>query len=515
MVFFCLDCLGQSGDSAYTEFRNSFDVVPLKINTVENEMFPFIAGGKIYFSSSRRKTAGISYSDVNGNDRFYDIFSADKIDSITFSEPVLSKKWSTVFNDASLAFNGRGNSALVSSNQQGYDFVLRSPKEQRNLRLYYSEMKNGNWEDPEMIPFCTGPYSYCNGTFLNENTVVFSSDMHGGYGGMDLYMSEYKDGNWSTPKNLGKEVNSSGNELFPFINRSGTLYFSSERKDGLGGLDIYSIAMKDIDSSKPLHLEAPINSETDDFGIWTDSTGNTGYITSNRKKENQDDIFYFYKIFPVFEKEIIAKTKFCYTFFEESSTLAMDTTGLEYEWDFGGGIKRRGREVNHCFYKSGVYPVQLNVLDRSSGELMYNDLSYDFIVEEPKQLNILCNDTVIEGSGLLLNASTSLIAGYSIKKYYWAFDDGWYAMGAETRHKYFNTGSYNVKLGVLAINDSTGKEGTFYSVKRIYVKAKGKVTGLRIQKNLLLNYNDQKNNDQDINVNIGRFICILTGNEND
>ncbi|HEX8517855.1 MAG TPA: PKD domain-containing protein [Bacteroidia bacterium] len=477
LILVYLSAQSQVKDSLSGEFQDNFEVISLNINTGNNEMQPFLYGKTLYFSSSGRQSTGITYSDPDGQSNFYDVYTSERIDSIRFSKPLYSGKWSTVFNDGTVAFNSENSTVLYSSNQKDFGFLVRSSKVQQNLRLYYSLNNKGKWSKPEMLPFCTGPYSYCSGAFYKNNTVVFASDMPGGKGGMDLYITEYRNHSWSEPKNLGGRINTSGNELFPFVNESGILYFSSERKGGFGGLDIYSLSLEDLDVAVPFLLERPINSPGDDFGVWTDSLGLTGYLSSDRSGEKNDDIFYFYKILPEFKKEIIPQTKFCYTFFEESSTIAADTVGLQYEWDFGSGIKRKGREVDHCFKKPGIYPVQLNVIDRSSGELIYNDLSYDFIVEEPKQLNIISADSVRAGEALLLNSSTSVIAGYSIKKHYWAFDDGWFAIGTDVRHKYFKKGTYNVKLGVLAVNDTTGKESTFYSIKKIVVLEKSKSTG--------------------------------------
>jgi hypothetical protein len=461
-----------------TEFRNRFDVVPLGLNSPANEMCPFISGNTLYFSADRRQASGITYSGKNGEGNFYDVFTAEKTDSVNFSKPSVSGKWSSVFNDGPLCINERGDAALITSNQKSYGFMVKNQEQAQPLKLFYASAKDNKWSAPELIPFCKGPYSYCHGTFCeNAAAVVFASDLPGGFGGMDLYISELINNEWTTPRNLGKKINSAANELFPFVAKNGMLYFSSDKPGGLGGLDLYSIMLKDSSGAEVVPLEAPVNSALDDFGIWTDEEGASGYLSSNRNNGKQDDLFYFYRIMPHFEKEIVAKTRFCYTFFEEASVTASDTSGLEYEWDFGKGEKRKGLEVQHCFDKPGTYPVQLNIIDRSSGELFYNDVSYDFVVEEPKQINIICPDTLEESSPTAIDASTSVIAGYTIKKYYWTFDDGWYSLGMQARHKYLNRGLHKIKLGVLAVNDSTGKEATFYSEKTVIVVKKNKDTG--------------------------------------
>jgi hypothetical protein len=437
-------------------------------------MTPYLSGNTLYFSSSKKHNPGITYEN-NSATELYDIYTATRVDSISFSTVSYSKKWSSISNDGSLQFDKEEKMALMTSNVRSNKHIYKTPHKEEKLKLFYAVKKGKKWSELQMLPFCKDSFSYCHGTFSGNNlTIIFSSDMSGGYGGMDLYLTYFDGKEWSSPKNLGRSVNSEYNEIFPFVNAEGELFFSSDRKGGFGGLDIYqSINV----FSTPDLLEAPINSENDDFGIWTDSTGNNGYLTSNRLSKKTDALFYFYKIFPHFEKEIVAKTSFCYTFFEEASTLAGDTAGLQYEWVFDGKKKYKGREVSHCFDKPGVYPVLLNVVDKSSGELLYNEVSYDFAVEAPKQLNIACTDTISEGNYLCLDASASSLQGYTIKKYFWTLDDGWYAIGPQLRHKYLNKGFYRIKLGVLAVNDTTGKEATFYSVKKIKVQPKNKTTG--------------------------------------
>jgi hypothetical protein len=467
------------GQDSITEFRNRFDVVPLDLNSPSNEMSPFISGKTLYFSADRRQSNGITYSEKNSEGNFYDVYTAEKIDSIHFSKPSFSGKWSSLFNDGPVCINEQGTAVLITSNQKDYSFVLKDPKEKQQLKLFYATSGNKEWSQPELLSFCKGPYSYCHGTFSgNGDAIIFASDLPGGFGGMDLYISERINNEWTVPRNLGKKINSASNELFPFMCKDGMLYFSSDRSGGAGGLDLYSLLLKDSLNSGVQALESPLNSGSDDFGIWVDGEGSSGYLSSNRKDGKQDDLFYFYRILPHFEKEIRPKTRFCYTFYEEASAASADTSGLEYEWDFGKGEKHKGLEVQHCFDKPGTYPVQLNIVDRSSGELFMNDVSYDFVVEEPKQINIICPDTVLEGSATVIDASTSVIAGYTIKKYYWTFDDVWYSLGMQERHKYLNSGLHRVKLGVLAVNDTSGKEATFYSEKKILVvKKKSKDTG--------------------------------------
>ncbi len=127
--------------------------------------------------------------------------------------------------------------------------------------------------------------------------LIFSSDRKGGQGGKDLWVSIRKTKNsaFGRPVNLGKIINTKGDEMFPFLRGDTTLYFSSDGHGGMGGLDIF---VSKIDSSgkwgKPQNLKYPMNSPFDDFGIVFHPTKNFGYLSSNRKGgRGKEDIYYF------------------------------------------------------------------------------------------------------------------------------------------------------------------------------------------------------------------------------
>jgi len=127
-----------------------------------------------------------------------------------------------------------------------------------------------------------------------DQLLYFSSDRPGGFGGTDIYVSKWTNGKWSEPANLGKDVNSKGNELFPFVDEKGNLYFSSDGRAGLGGLDIF-YAQLSADGQQGhvvRNLGEPLNSPQDDFGIVTDGERAAGYFSSNRKHGGADDDVY-------------------------------------------------------------------------------------------------------------------------------------------------------------------------------------------------------------------------------
>jgi peptidoglycan-associated lipoprotein len=126
--------------------------------------------------------------------------------------------------------------------------------------------------------------------------LIFSSDIAGGYGGKDLWMvTKEQKGKWSLPKNLGPAVNTSGDEMFPFLHNDESLYFASNGHIGMGGLDIFkSILDENGTYSNIINLKSPVNSSGDDFGMIIESNGERGYLTSDRDGgKGGDDIYQF------------------------------------------------------------------------------------------------------------------------------------------------------------------------------------------------------------------------------
>lgn len=119
------------------------------------------------------------------------------------------------------------------------------------------------------------------------------------------------DGAWTPPANLGVKVNTAGNEVFPFISSKNLLYFSSDGHDGLGGLDVYETTIRDGKAGRIYNMGLPVNSKSDDFGLYLNEDNKTGYISSNRKNEGMDDDVYFYNVLREVKrgKEVLVITK--------------------------------------------------------------------------------------------------------------------------------------------------------------------------------------------------------------
>ncbi|HTB06216.1 MAG TPA: carboxypeptidase regulatory-like domain-containing protein, partial [Bacteroidia bacterium] len=163
------------------------------------------------------------------------------------------------------------------------------------VKIYYCESNGSGWSTPQPFPFNSDTYSNMDPAISPDGQqLFFSSNMPGGFGGTDIYVSQKTATGWSQPQNLGSEVNTPGNEAFPYMRKDGTLFFASDRHFNYGGLDMFSSVLKGGKWTNVENLGPDINSTTDDFGICFNSNGHTGYFSSNRKGgSGKDDIYSF------------------------------------------------------------------------------------------------------------------------------------------------------------------------------------------------------------------------------
>lgn len=166
------------------------------------------------------------------------------------------------------------------------------------IEIYKSKSTNGKrWQEPQLLSINnSSQYSILHPAISPDSKfLVFASDQPGGYGGYDLYISEIKeDGTLSSPINLGNKINTDENDLFPVFNSFGDLYFSSKGHLGFGGLDIYVSEYRNGVFDTPIHLDAPINSSFDDYSILFIESKKSGYFCSDREGgKGADDIYYF------------------------------------------------------------------------------------------------------------------------------------------------------------------------------------------------------------------------------
>jgi outer membrane protein OmpA-like peptidoglycan-associated protein/tetratricopeptide (TPR) repeat protein len=198
------------------------------------------------------------------------------------------------YHEGPAAFFKDGQRVIFTRNNFLNGKARKSSDGINKLKLYIANAEKNGWGDLAELPFNSDEYSTGHPALSpDEKLLFFASDMPGGYGGTDIYVSRLDGENWSAPINLGNEVNTKGNEMFPFIDEKGNMYFSSDGQPGLGDLDIFFVQVDGVTPrGRVLNIGSPINSSKDDFGIVTDGLRQTGYFSSNRKRGGDDDDIY-------------------------------------------------------------------------------------------------------------------------------------------------------------------------------------------------------------------------------
>lgn len=417
--------------------------IPLsKINTKDGEYSPFKFKDRFYFVSDRENDFAVIYYDESNSHQFSDLYKATIIDTLRFKKPTsISSQIKTKFYIGPSCETNDGFYCTVNNAA-----LVRSKRKLPLQINFLGKDEKNKLRKPVKISFGLNDTISCAQPSVWADTLMFfASDLYGSTGKIDLFYSIKKNGEWQKPISCGNKVNTEYNELFPFFTNN-TLYFASDRPNGYGGLDVYQINIFE-ENPKVKLLSNPINSKADDFGVYIDSLETSGYFSSNRT--GNDDIYYFNTIVPSFDNCIEMKSNnYCFTFYEEASMDTKDTTAMEYEWSFGDGGKKRGLEVSHCYDGEGKFLVELNVVDKTTGQVFFNEVNYEFEIKNIVQIYIYAPDTAKTGTEILFDPSYTNIDSLEIKKYYWDFGDGAYSFEEKPMHVYAKEGTYTVKLGL-------------------------------------------------------------------
>ena len=274
--------------------RTVVNPMPL-LNSEDYDFSPVFADKKneeIYFTSTRQGSAGAAVSDVTGMN-FSDIYESKRDKKGKWSEPVVLNE--TVNSPAS-----EGASCL--NKRKNIIYFTRCGVQEKGVMgcsLMWAKKAGQKWGEPELIPITEDTFTVGHPAIsADDNVLVFASNMPGGQGGKDLWYITYdsKAKKWSEPTNLGSEINTPGDEMFPFIRDNGELYFASDGHPGMGGLDLFKAASTGVNQWGGVeNLKAPMNSEANDFGIVFEEGQDRGFFTTSREGgKGGDDIWEFY-----------------------------------------------------------------------------------------------------------------------------------------------------------------------------------------------------------------------------
>jgi len=270
----------------------SYKVEELKdLNSRESDFSPTYGRddfGVVFFTSSREDASGTKTHGATGQG-FTDIFES-RIDK--------KSKWSTpVPLDVINSEAEEGTPFITDDFKEIYFTRCEAGKrEQKGCVIMLSKRTGDQWSEPKNIGILSDSLVAAHPALSPDGTsLYFVSDIPGGSGGKDIWMvNRTASGDaWSKPRNLGPDINTPGNELFPYVRKDGTLYFSSDGQIGMGGLDIFKAVPQPDGSWIVTNMKPPINSFSDDFGIAFEGDVERGMFSSTRKGRGNDELYSF------------------------------------------------------------------------------------------------------------------------------------------------------------------------------------------------------------------------------
>ncbi|HZK94895.1 MAG TPA: OmpA family protein [Prolixibacteraceae bacterium] len=285
--------------------QSSVKVSEIRSNTIRSDFGPAVIGDSIYFSSFRDEVIDKSDKELKEKE-FYDLYKAaiDVYGNVVSDRQPL-EEFITRFHDGPVSWCAKTGELFVTQSNYVHPLVKYQPfrSEEIKLRIVVAKKIKDKWIVVEEFPFNNPAYSVGHPAISTSgDTLVFTSDMPGGFGSTDLYLSTRKNGKWSTPVNMGSQVNTSGKDEFPFLTGNSFqprfLVFASTGHNSMGGFDLFYKKLNDS-NGEVFQFPTPINSTSDDFAMTLPEHVEYGYMTSNRSGTGSDDI---YKI--TFDKDI-------------------------------------------------------------------------------------------------------------------------------------------------------------------------------------------------------------------
>jgi len=285
-----------------------FTITNLTTNSKYSDYSSTIKGDTLVFASARPRTMGNQIYARTGQP-FTNLYYAVKQADGSYSKAELySKNTFSIFHEASPVFTKDGNTMYYTQNE------VKENNQKRVVnglyKIYKSVRQQGKWKNLGVQDIFAKDSARVAHPALSPDgkTLYFASDARGTFGQSDLFkVTINEDGSYTAPENLGNTINTEGRESYPFVTQDNILLFASDGHPGQGGFDLFALDLSQK-GALPVHLNAPLNSAFDDFGLSWDRTTNNGVFTSNRPEgQGDDDLYVFTNTNPFFEFDYNAR----------------------------------------------------------------------------------------------------------------------------------------------------------------------------------------------------------------
>ena len=270
-----------------------------KFNSRRSEFSPMLYGEKydqLYFASTRTpKGGGKDKEDTNNaitGQRNNDFYLVKQDENGAWMTPVeLEDEVNTEFDEGTPSFSKDGNTMY-------YTYCAQDPEGNRTSEIYVSTRSSAKWGKGTRVSLVKDSVTALGHPSISPDGkyLYFVSDVVGGHGGKDIFRARVAGNEFGPMENLGTEINTPGDEMFPYVRDSVTLYFASDGHPGMGGLDLFKATMDSTGRWNVENMKAPINSASDDFGITFAGNREIGFFSSNRNDARGFDHLYSFEL---------------------------------------------------------------------------------------------------------------------------------------------------------------------------------------------------------------------------
>lgn len=417
---------------------------------------PVLKDSTLVFCSIRQESGAIRVVSESTDNPLADLYqmaypAGMEHRAVAFGTPINS-----MLHDGPATFSSGGDTIWFTRNLGDPARPMRGKQGRDGMGLFMAVRQGSDWSEPIPFAYNREGHTVAHPSLSADGSrLYFAADLPGGYGGMDLYVVERSGQRWGPPINLGTQVNSAHNDVFPFIHPNGSLYFSSDRPGGYGRLDILHSMPKGSAWSTPRPLPEPINSAHNDLGYTSFATDVSGAFSSDRN--GSDALFLFTRTVERFVNCVPQQEdNFCYRF-KLPLKQKIGHLPLRYEWDMGDGTNIPQTEARHCYSKPGNYLVRLNIIDTLTGALFFTEASHQLEVQRAEQPFISAPDTIRPDRILTTHAGESHLPALIIEDIRWRLDDGREMKGATIQPRSGKPGPWTLLLDVMGTDRITGE----------------------------------------------------------
>lgn len=353
-----------------------FDIADAGVNSKDSDYGSTILDNKLVFTSARDTGAIIKKNFKWTNKAISTLYTVELNPDGSIEKPVLfhKKNLKVNLNQSTPVFTKDGQTMYFTRNNSVDGKRRQNENNITFLKLYKAVLIDNEWKEVKELPFNSDEYSVAHPALSTDGkTLYFASDMPGTLGLSDIFkVSIAADGTFGTPENLGPEINTEGRETFPFISDENELYFASDGRPGLGGLDIYvSKINKEGLFDEVQNVGEPINSMQDDFAFIINSKNRNGFFSSNRVNgQGLDDIYRFTE-----NRRLICEQQLSGTITDQETNEILSNVSLVLFDEAGKSAVETKSDVNGNYVFSNVRCGKKYFIKTSKEDYLFKEVS--------------------------------------------------------------------------------------------------------------------------------------------